>query len=126
MKLPIGAVLAHFYGIQVEADRAGWQKILCPLHTESHPSASVSVEKARWGCFVCDISEDGIDVIRREMSIGFGEACEFARERFGGGGEDVLPAVSGKSRRSVYGSPRAGRGGNQVRSGIRPFGSNWA
>ncbi|MFJ4093459.1 CHC2 zinc finger domain-containing protein [Kitasatospora sp. NPDC089913] len=124
MKPSIGAVLAHFYGIQIEKDRTGWQKVLCPLHAESHPSASVNLEKARWGCFVCDVSEDGIDVIRREMSIGFREACEFARGRFGGGGEDVFPAVPRKSGRGVHGGPRAGRSGGQVRGGIRPFGTN--
>ncbi|MFJ8041190.1 CHC2 zinc finger domain-containing protein [Kitasatospora sp. NPDC096147] len=120
----ISEVLRHFYGLEVEDDRDRWQKILCPLHPDSSPSASVHTVRERWSCFVCDVSEDGIDVIRREMEIGFREAQEFARKRFGGGRKDVFRAVSGKPGRKVCERPRFGQGGKQVRSGLRPFGSN--
>ncbi|WP_435820674.1 CHC2 zinc finger domain-containing protein [Kitasatospora cineracea] len=124
-KPDIREVLRHFYGIEVR-ERGGWQKILCPLHPEENPSASVNIEKQRWSCFVCDVREDSYDVIRRELGVGFREAHEFAHERFSGGGADVLRAVRGESGRGVHERPRFGTGGNPIRGGIRRFGSNRA
>ncbi|WP_079053789.1 CHC2 zinc finger domain-containing protein [Streptomyces graminilatus] len=123
-KPSIAEVLKHFYGIEAK-ERAGWQKMLCPLHAEENPSASVSTEKQRWSCFVCDVSEDSYDVIQREEGIGFREAQEFAHTRFGGGGEDLLPPVRGESRRGVHGGPRPGQRRGEVPNRLRRFGSYW-
>ncbi|MFJ8699442.1 CHC2 zinc finger domain-containing protein [Streptomyces ardesiacus] len=125
VKPPISAVLQHYYSIQVK-ERAGWSKILCPLHVEDNPSASVSTEKQRWNCFVCQVSEDSIDVIMREEKIGFREAQAWAHARFGGSGEDLPPAVQGQPGRGVHSGPRPGRRGREVRPGVRRFGSDWA
>ncbi|MEU8948762.1 CHC2 zinc finger domain-containing protein [Streptomyces sp. NPDC048489] len=123
-KPPIAEVLRHFYGIEV-AERAGWQKMLCPLHAEENPSASVNTTKQRWSCFVCQINEDAYDVVRREKKVGFREALAWAHAQFGGGGTDVLPPVQGQSGRGVH--QRSGSGGRrrEVRDGLRGFGSHW-
>ncbi|MGJ3559611.1 CHC2 zinc finger domain-containing protein [Streptomyces sp. INA 01156] len=123
-KPPIAEVLKHYYSISVK-ERAGWSKILCPLHVDENPSASVSTEKQRWNCFVCQVSEDSIDVIMREENIGFRQATAWAHARFGGSGEDVPPAVPGEPGRGVHQGPRPGRRGRQVRPGLRRFGSDW-
>ncbi|MGV9693348.1 CHC2 zinc finger domain-containing protein [Streptomyces sp. NPDC003444] len=122
-KTSITEVLNHFYNVNI-SERAGWQKVLCPLHVEDRPSASVNSELQRWSCFVCDVSEDSYDVIQREMGIGYRQAQEFAHSRFGGGGEDVRPAVRGKPGAGIHGGPGAGKRRPQVQHRIRPFGAN--
>ncbi|MEU6765885.1 CHC2 zinc finger domain-containing protein [Streptomyces sp. NPDC046853] len=124
-KPPIAAVLKHYYSIDVK-ERAGWSKTLCPLHVEENPSASVSTEKNRWNCFVCQVTEDSLDVIMREESIGFREAQAWAHARFGGSGENVLPPVPGQSSPGVHQGSRPGKRGRTIHSGIRRFGSDWA
>ncbi|MEU6704743.1 CHC2 zinc finger domain-containing protein [Streptomyces wuyuanensis] len=125
-KPPIAEALKHFYGIDVRVDRQGYQKILCPLHPDTSPSASVSVERQRWSCFVCRVSEDSYALIMREKNCGFLEAQEFARTRFGGDSEAVPRELPGESGRGVHSRSRTGRRSGQVRSGLRPFGSTWS
>ncbi|WP_374191296.1 CHC2 zinc finger domain-containing protein [Streptomyces argyrophylli] len=124
VKPPIAEVLRHYYQIDVK-QRAGWSKIPCPLHVDENPSASVSTEKQRWNCFVCQVSEDSLDVIMRMEGIGFREAQSWAHERFGGGREDVPPAVQGEPGRGVHQGSRPGRRGGSIRPGIRRFGADW-
>ncbi|MFJ9234365.1 CHC2 zinc finger domain-containing protein [Streptomyces anulatus] len=124
-KPPIAEVLKHYYQIDVK-QRAGWTKVPCPLHVDSNPSASVNAEKDRWNCFVCQVSEDSIDVVMREEKLGFREAQTWAYARFGGSGEDVLPAVQGKPSRGVYTGSRPGRSSREVHPGTRRFGADWA
>ncbi|MET7984541.1 CHC2 zinc finger domain-containing protein [Streptomyces sp. NPDC005281] len=123
-KPPIAAVLKHYYSIDVK-QRAGWSKILCPLHVEENPSASVNPDKNRWNCFVCQVSEDSIDVVMREEKFGFREAQAWAHARFGGSGADVLPPVQGQPGRGVHQGSGTGRRSRQVHPGIRRFGSDW-
>ncbi|MFE5542792.1 CHC2 zinc finger domain-containing protein [Streptomyces sp. NPDC056534] len=123
-KPPIAAVLKHYYSIDVK-ERAGWSKTLCPLHVEENPSASVHTERNRWNCFVCQVSEDSIDVIMREEKIGFREAQAWAHARFGGSGQDVLPPVQGEPGRGVHQGPRPGGRSRKVPTRVRRFGADW-
>ncbi|MFD4608298.1 CHC2 zinc finger domain-containing protein [Streptomyces sp. NPDC058440] len=125
VKPPIAEVLRHYYSINVK-QRAGWQKTLCPLHVEENPSASVNTEKQRWNCFVCQVSEDSLDVIMREEGIGFREAQDWAYERFGGSREDVLPPISGESSRGVHQGSGPGKRRKPLHPGLDRFGSNWS
>ncbi|MYX26033.1 hypothetical protein GTY75_05005 [Streptomyces sp. SID8381] len=118
-------MLKHYYSIDVK-QRAGWSKIPCPLHVDDNPSASVSTEKQRWTCFVCQVSEDSIDVIMREEKIGFREAQAWAHARLGGSGENLPSAIQEQPGRGVRHGPRPGRRSGQVRLGVRRFGADWA
>ncbi|MFI2909440.1 CHC2 zinc finger domain-containing protein [Streptomyces sp. PDY-4] len=124
---PIARVLAHYYGFETKALR-GRVKIACPLpsHPDSNPSASVDLDKNRWNCFACNLSEDSYAVIMREGSFGFLEAKEYARTEFGGDSEAVPPDVSGESGRAVPSGSRPRRDRRPVRNGLRPFGSSWS
>ncbi|MFF5371358.1 CHC2 zinc finger domain-containing protein [Streptomyces sp. NPDC013187] len=124
---PIARVLAHFYGFETKATR-GRVKIACPLpsHPDSNPSASVDLDRNRWNCFACNLSEDSYAVIMREEGIGFTEAKERAHTQFGGDSEAVPPDVSGKPGREVHSSSGTRRGRNQVRPRLRGFGSTWS
>ncbi|MFE6226878.1 CHC2 zinc finger domain-containing protein [Streptomyces sp. NPDC057854] len=126
-KPPIAEVLARYYGFSTKATR-GRVKIACPLpsHPDSNPSASVDLDKNRWNCFACNLSEDSYAVIMREDKLGFTEAKEFARAEFGGDSEEVSRGVPGKPGRGVHSSSGPGRGRRQVRPGLRRFGDTWA
>ncbi|MFF4557185.1 CHC2 zinc finger domain-containing protein [Streptomyces sp. NPDC001422] len=124
-KPPIAEVLRHFYGVEVK-ERAGWQKMLCPLHTEENPSASANTEKQRWSCFVCQINEDAYDVVRREKELGFREAVAWAHAQFGGGSPELLSSVQGQSSRGVHQRSGPRSRSRQVRSGLGRFGSHWS
>ncbi|MEU9708013.1 CHC2 zinc finger domain-containing protein [Streptomyces sp. NPDC047967] len=125
-KPSVADALKHFYGVQVNAERRGWQKFCCPLHADSSPSASVNVEAGRWSCFVCNLSEDSYAIVMRELSCGFPEAKEFAHQQFRGSGEDLPRDVPGKPGRVLRSSPGPRGTGRKVRTGIRPFGSTWS
>ncbi|MFK0231235.1 CHC2 zinc finger domain-containing protein [Streptomyces sp. NPDC090303] len=123
-KPPIAGVFEHYYSISI-SKRAGWTKVPCPLHVDENPSASVSTENDRWNCFVCQVSEDSIDVIMREEKIGFREAQAWALARFGGSGQGVLPPVQEEPGRGVHQGPRPGGRSRAVRPRIRRFGADW-
>ncbi|MER6086555.1 CHC2 zinc finger domain-containing protein [Streptomyces bluensis] len=125
-KPPIARVLAHYYGFEAKATR-GRVKIACPLpsHPDSNPSASVDLDKNRWNCFACNLSEDSYAVIMREGKLGFTEAKEFARTQFGRDSEEVPRELQGEPGRGVRDGSGPRGGGRQVRTGLRRFGSTW-
>lgn len=118
-KPPIDLVFEEFYPEVEIPDYGIWKKILCPLHVEERPSASINIEENRWKCHACDISEDSIDVIQREEGIGFREAQEWANARFGGGGEALPEPVQREPSRGVSNRPRFGGGGRKVAPRVR-------
>ncbi|MGW0087831.1 CHC2 zinc finger domain-containing protein [Streptomyces sp. NPDC003328] len=126
-KPSIARVLAHFYGFETKAER-GRVKVACPLpdHPDSNPSASVDLDKDRWNCFGCNLSEDSYAVIMREMKCGFVEAKEFARSEFGGDSPDVSRDVRRQQGSGVRQGTRPGRRSQRVRPGTRRFGDTWS
>ncbi|MER5883108.1 CHC2 zinc finger domain-containing protein [Streptomyces sp. NPDC001941] len=123
---PIAEVLAHYYEFETKATR-GRVKTACPLpsHPDSNPSASVDLDRNRWACFACNLSEDSYAVIMREERIGFAEAKERARSQFGTSGQALPRDLPGQPSRGVHGSSGLGRAGRPVRDGLRRFGSTW-
>ncbi|WP_373432208.1 CHC2 zinc finger domain-containing protein [Streptomyces afghaniensis] len=124
---PIARVLAHFYGFETKATR-GRVKIACPLpsHPDSNPSASVDLDRNRWNCFACNLSEDSYAVIMREEGIGFTEAKERACAEFGGDSEGVSRDVLGEPGRGVHSSSGPRRDRSPIRPRLRGFGSTWS
>ncbi|MFC8099419.1 CHC2 zinc finger domain-containing protein [Streptomyces sp. NPDC057363] len=127
LKPPIARVLNHFYGFETTRER-GRVKIPCPLpdHPDSNPSASVDLDKDRWNCFACNLSEDSYAVIMRENGFGFTQAKEFAHTKFGRNSQDVPRTVRGESGSGVRQSSGSGRRSSSVRSGVRRFGDTWS
>lgn len=124
-KPPIEIVFEEFYP-EVRLSfgpgwNSTWQKILCPIHVEDRPSASVFIDGNRWKCHACDLSEDSLDIIMREVEevTGFREAQEWANARLGGVSQAVQQPVSGKSSRGVSSRPRFGGGGSEVSPRVR-------
>ncbi|QNJ42035.1 hypothetical protein H7H31_21425 [Streptomyces buecherae] len=120
-------MLQHYYGISVRQDHTGYQRIRCPLHADSSPSASVNVTAGRWACFVCRLSEDAYAVIQRERGCSFAEAKEFAHSAFGGSSQDLPPSLPGESSGSLRKGTRTRQPGRSIRPRIRSrFGNTWS
>ncbi|GGX08317.1 hypothetical protein GCM10010341_32500 [Streptomyces noursei] len=121
-KPDITEVFRHYYPEVALTARGGWQKIHCPEHVESNPSASVSSFKNRWTCFACDIHEDSWDLIMRKENCGYRAAQEFTQGRFSGGDSPgIQPGLPGKPGRGVHGPPRFGQLGDSTGAGVRRF-----
>ncbi|MFC4645376.1 CHC2 zinc finger domain-containing protein [Streptomyces mangrovi] len=120
-------VLRHFYGFET-AKAEGRVKIPCPLpdHPDSNPSASVDLDRNRWNCFGCNLSEDSYAVIMREKNCGFLEAKEFAHQELRPDSPHIPRDVSGESRPEVRQGSGPGRRGTKFRPGVRRFGDTWA
>lgn len=96
-----------------------WYKILCPLHPEDRPSATINPEVGYWKCHACDISEDAYAVVMREEGVSFLEAKE-RTDAWGPGGSEVLPGtVQREPSRELHGRPRFGGGSKPVSPRVR-------
>lgn len=98
-------------GVIVRFARGGWQPCKCPFHEDRTASASVNTGTGRFHCFVCDISEDLIGLIRREHpGVSYVEAQQKAAQEYG---SDVV-CVAGNVE---PGSLLSGLSGNSQRNG---------
>ena len=100
-KPPIEQVLRH-YGAEFVPTGHRWRPMLCVLHDESRPSASVNTDDCKYKCYVCDFSGDSLDLIaEKEGHRDFVSSIEFAERVFGGEYGNVLQGNEGHSRRRV-------------------------
>ena len=97
-KFPIGPILRS-YGAEVGDYRTGKQKIRCPLHDDSRPSAVVDFSANRFTCYVCNISGDALDLIVQVDHVGLASAIERAEAIAGG----TTPAVQRDEPRNTPG-----------------------
>ncbi|AWN05261.1 DNA primase [Streptomyces phage Ibantik] len=115
---PKPSILEAFelYYPEVEVPEWGgpWKKILCPIHAEDRPSATINPEVGYWKCHACDLSEDAYAVVMREEGVSFLEAKARADAWECGSSGDVQPSVPREPSRRVPERPRFGRGGSNV------------
>lgn len=82
-KPPIADVLTHYGANRVPTGHR-WKPMLCVLHDERRPSASVNTEENKFRCFVCDFYGDSFDLIaRKERCSDFTCTRECAARIFG-------------------------------------------
>jgi DNA primase len=108
-------VLEH-YGTTV-TDRGGWTRIKCPLHDDTHASASANLDEQIFSCFTCDICGDSYTIIMAREKIGFKDAIQYGKTRFDGN----VRQVRGSDHTGLLGLPR-GKGHN---GGDRRFFQTW-
>ncbi|WP_374223781.1 CHC2 zinc finger domain-containing protein [Streptomyces sp. ISL-11] len=125
-KPPIADVFGYYYPDVKIRGTGEWEKILCPLHSERNPSASVNTQKNKWHCFACALTEDSWDVVQREEGMNFRESADLAAERFGRGGETLRGELRGEPGRTVHRAPRFGGSGQPLQTRLRRFGDNRA
>lgn len=98
-------------GVTVRWARGGWQPVKCPYHEDRTASASVNVDKDRFHCFACDISEDLVGLMRKDRGVGYVEAVAQAAKEFGTGAERMAGEPSHSSLIPPRQRHRTGHGG---------------
>lgn len=106
-KFPIAPILRSF-GAEVGDYRSGRQKILCPFHDDSRPSAQVDFARQRFICWACGVHGDALDLLRSQEGLSFGAAVNRAEALVGDAPTEVRPAQ--EQAPSLFERPRAGRG----------------
>jgi DNA primase len=87
-KYPIAPIFRALGG-ECSDYRTGRQKVRCPFHGDTRPSASIDFEKARFVCFACGVSGDAIDLLRTQEGLSWDAAVERAEALAGGAGGPV-------------------------------------
>ena len=107
-KYPIAVILRSF-GADVGDYRSGKQKIRCPFHDDSRPSASVDFTNNRFICWACGVSGDALDLLVNQEGISLSAAVDRAEALAGSAG----PAVRAEPdpAPSLFDRPRTGRRG---------------
>lgn len=90
------AVFNH-YGLDLP--QGGEKSILCPVHDDSHKSASVNSDKGVWVCYACAGAGSGIQIIMAREHLTYPEARSWAEKNIGKELRNNTPA-RGKARRS--------------------------
>lgn len=74
----------EFYDITVGPERRE-VPILCPIHDESRPSASMNEDEGLWNCQACGAGGDALTLIQLKEGYtdDFRSALEFAEKHFG-------------------------------------------
>ena len=70
-ELPIEGV-AQRLGLSISR-----HKCLCPFHDDHHASLSFSVRRNSFRCFVCGASGGTVDLVMKDLNLGFREACRW-------------------------------------------------
>lgn len=102
MALDIAEILTHYGANLARVSPTGWRPVKCPFHEDKVASASVNVELGAFKCHACDMSGDGISLIRKVEGLGYRGAVDFARTVLGASGTDIShTTVEAKGRRKT-------------------------
>lgn len=88
----LAAVFNH-YGLTLPL--GGEKSILCPVHDDSHKSASVNSDKGVWVCYACQGSGSGIQIIMARQNLSYPDALQWAEKNIG---TVVTHSASSRSR----------------------------
>ncbi len=58
-------------------------KAICPFHSDTHPSLSISETKGLWHCFVCGVGGDTFTFVMKVEGVSFLEAVKILCDRYG-------------------------------------------
>ena len=79
---------------------SGWQKMLCPFHDDTHPSAAVNHKVNGFICHSCGVSGDAVKLIRDHWGLSYSEALAFASDINATTNEENTPQ---RKRRRLFG-----------------------
>ena len=112
-KPDLAAVFQH-YGIE-PSTRPGWAKVKCPLHDDTHASATINLDEQIWHCFTCDISGDAYTLIMKKEGVDFPHAVKLGETYTHGSSPTLLE----QSERGLLGIPTR-QGNTRKRTGYTP------
>lgn len=123
---PIISLIQHYYPGWREPVDTGyeWISVLCPFHDDTNKSASVSLVKNAFHCFVCDAKGDVISLIMYKEGCGYGEAFRRAEGLLEGGHVALSRGSARKPRKRIFADEGIGLGfdstsSEQVQTRIR-------
>lgn len=61
----------------------GEKSIFCPVHDDSHKSASVNSDKGVWVCYACHSGGTGIHIIMARENMAYPDAMKWAEKNLG-------------------------------------------
>lgn len=105
-KFPIGPIFRALGG-QCGDYRTGRQKVLCPFHGDTRPSAQLDFDRNRFRCFACDVHGDGLDLLVSQEGLTFVAALARAEALTGGADQPVRGGRTDDTP-ALFGRPRAG------------------
>jgi DNA primase len=88
------AVFSH-YGLDLPL--GGEKSILCPIHDDSHKSASVNSDKGVWVCYACNGRGSGIHIIMARENLTYSDARKWAEKNIGKESKSPAPSRGRKS-----------------------------
>ena len=104
----IGKLLVHWFpSVTLPPNSYEWNKMSCPFHNESRPSATVNYNDGAFKCHACGEKGDVIALIKRREELSYVEAVEFAKRIAGASYQEVQPKPQRKPSRRVFGEPRS-------------------
>jgi hypothetical protein len=104
-KFPIAPIFRALGG-ECGDYKSGKQKVLCPFHGDTRPSAQIDFVTQRFRCWACDVHGDGLDLLISQEGLTFRAAVERAEALTGGGGPQVREKPA--EAPALFGRPRAG------------------
>ena len=96
------AVFRH-YGLDLPL--GGDKSIHCPVHDDSHKSASVNSDKGVWVCYACNGGGAGIQIVMARENLAYSEARKWAEKNVGKESKSQAP-MRGRKTSSRWTPPR--------------------
>ena len=94
-------VLSSFVSLQ----RKG-KKYLCPFHSDTHPSFSITSDGKFYKCFSCDAQGSAVSFLMEEQKMSYPQAMKYLAEKYRipwrVTGEDAEQAAQEKVREALY------------------------
>jgi hypothetical protein len=111
----------RYIGADTPALGAGWRKMKCCFHLDSHASAAVNYDKNAFVCHGCGVKGDVYSLIMYKEGVDFREAKQFAETVLTTGNTEIRSSNRKRERVSVKPSSLGRRGkGLSLGSGRRP------
>ncbi len=107
--MAIEKVIEHYFpSFEFSPRRFSWQAVSCPVHGDSHKSASLNIPEDAFNCHGCGFRGDSLRVIQtQEPELTFEEVLKRFESITGEHHQHVQESSGGESRRGVPSQPLA-------------------
>ena len=111
----------NYIGADTPAVGAGWRKMKCPFHGDTHASAAVNYDKNAFVCHGCGVKGDTYSLIMYKEGGDYREAVKFATSVLTTGNAEIREQDRFSKRLSIKPSTLGRRGKHiSLGSGRRP------
>jgi DNA primase len=115
----------EYYAVDYNGSKTGNQSFRCPVHEDSHASASLNLDEGVFHCHACGAGGSGYDLIMAKEGIDFASARQFAENIVGVSGERVRAGAQRASQPVPRGSGYQPRYRKKVQAGQRRERTAW-